>query len=127
MIELTVSRRGQIAIVSVLVLLCLSVFYRVSSCEFLHYDDPDYITENSYVQMGLTGQAIKWAFLTLHGPRTYWHPITWISHMVDFELFGADARAHHLINALLHLINSVLLFTFLSQLTKAALRSGVVA
>src|SRR5205809_1106150 len=79
-----------------LALLTLCVFWRVSFCGFVNYDDPDYVTANHFVQMGLRGESIKWAFQSLHGMRTYWHPLTWLSHMLDVELFGMRPQGHHL-------------------------------
>src|SRR6185436_3033533 len=79
------------------------------------------------VQPGLTWQGLKWAFGHLHGERTYWHPITWISHMADCQVFGLDPGWHHMMNVLLHAVNAVLLFIFFLSTTGNALRSWFVA
>jgi tetratricopeptide (TPR) repeat protein len=81
----------------------------------VNYDDQDYVTENSVVQKGLTWTGIKWAFTTGHASN--WHPITWLSHMVDCELFGLNPGAHHLVNVLFHTANVVLLLVLLLRLT----------
>src|SRR5437868_3427654 len=88
----------------VLFLLTILLFSRVRECEFINFDDPIYVTENPHVQAGLTAEGLKWAFGKIHGEETYWHPVTWISHMIDCELFGLDPEAHHIVNVLLHAI-----------------------
>ena len=110
-----------------LVMLTGAVFLRVGTCEFVNYDDPDYVTSNRYVQMGLTWESIRWAFVNLHGVRTYWHPLTWLSHMLDVQIFGLNARAHHLVNLLFHTGNVLLLFVLLRRLTGSLYRSALVA
>jgi tetratricopeptide (TPR) repeat protein len=111
----------------VLILLTIALFWRVNQHEFINYDDPDYVTNNSYVQRGLTKESIHWAFTKLHGENTYWHPITWLSHMLDCQLFGLSAQAHHLVNLFFHTANVVLLFSFLNLATRSAWRSLIVA
>ena len=78
--------------------------------EFVNYDDPDYVTSNYHVQQGLTAQGTAWAFRNLHGEKTYWHPLTWLSHMLDCQWFGMNPGAHHLVNVFWHTLNVVLLF-----------------
>src|SRR5436190_10809269 len=114
-------------VVLLLVVLTWGVFWRVSRCEFVNYDDPDYVTANPMVQHGLTWEGVKWAFGNLHGQATYWHPITWLSHMLDCQLFGLNPAAHHLMNLLFHSANVLLLFVLLQQLTGAFWRSAFVA
>ena len=75
---------------------------------FVNYDDPDYITTNPHVKAGLTWSGIVWAFQS--GEASNWHPLTWISHMVDCQLFGLNPAGHHLVNLLFHTANTVLLF-----------------
>jgi cytochrome c-type biogenesis protein CcmH/NrfG len=99
--------------------LTLLVFWRVQRCDFISYDDPDYVTENTHVQKGLTGETIWWAFTRLHGEHTYWHPLTWLSHALDCELFGLNPKAHHLMNLGWHAANTVLLFLVLLRLSGA--------
>jgi hypothetical protein len=110
-----------------LTVLTLLTFWRVSQHEFLNYDDPDYVTNNPHVQAGVTAEGVRWAFTKLHGEATYWHPITWLAHMLDCQLFGLNAGAHHLVNAVIHVINVLLLFLLLNRITGAFWGSVLVA
>jgi tetratricopeptide (TPR) repeat protein len=98
-----------------LALITLLAYLPASRDGFVNYDDQDYVTENSVVQKGLTWTGIKWAFTTSHASN--WHPITWLSHMADCELFGLNPGAHHLVNVLFHTANVVLLLVLLLRLT----------
>ncbi|MGD0206067.1 MAG: tetratricopeptide repeat protein [Verrucomicrobiota bacterium] len=98
-----------------LALITLLVYLPASRDGFVNYDDQDYVTENSTVQKGLTWPGIKWAFTTGHASN--WHPLTWLSHMADCELFALNPGAHHLVNVLFHTANVVLLFLLLLWLT----------
>jgi tetratricopeptide (TPR) repeat protein len=98
-----------------LALITLLAYLPASRDGFVNYDDQDYVTENSVVQKGLTWTGIKWAFTTGHASN--WHPITWLSHMADCELFGLNPGADHLVNVLFHTTNTVLLFLLLLRLT----------
>ena len=100
-----------------LALITLLVYLPVAHDGFVNYDDQDYVTENSVVQKGLTWTGIKWAFTTGHASN--WHPLTWLSHMADCELFALNPGAHHLANVLFHTANVVLLFLLLLRLTGA--------
>ncbi|MGA2241530.1 MAG: tetratricopeptide repeat protein [Verrucomicrobiota bacterium] len=108
-----------------LALVTLLVYLPVAHDGFLVYDDGEYITENPAVQNGLTWTAILWAFTTQHS--SYWHPLTWLSHMMDCELFGPNAGAHHVVNALFHAMNTALLFGLLFRLTGALWTGAFVA
>src|SRR4051794_6491382 len=110
-----------------LALLTLALFSRTRHFEFINYDDPAYVTENLHVQSGVTLEGLAWAFGQLHGEHTYWHPVTWVSHMVDCELFGLDPAAHHIVNVLLHTLATLLLFHLLRRMTGALRRSAMVA
>jgi tetratricopeptide (TPR) repeat protein len=98
-----------------LALITLLAYLPASRDGFVNYDDQDYVTENSVVQKGLTWTGIKWAFTTGHASN--WHPLTWLSHMADCELFGLNPGAHHLVNVLFHTANVVLLLVLLLRLT----------
>ena len=98
-----------------LALITLLAYLPASRDGFVNYDDQDYVTENSAVQKGLTWTGIKWAFTTGHACN--WHPLTWLSHMADCELFALNPGAHHLVNVLFHTANAVLLFALLLRLT----------
>jgi tetratricopeptide (TPR) repeat protein len=101
------------------------LYARVGHHPFLHFDDNRYVTENPFVQRGLSWANVAWAFSTLTASN--WHPLTWLSHMLDVQLFGLDAGAHHLVNVALHAANAVVLFLVLARMTLAPGRSAVVA
>ncbi len=107
-----------------LVAATLAVYMNVQSHEFV-YDDEMYITDNPQVQMGLTRENVLWAFTTTDVAN--WHPLTWLSHMADCELYGLNPRGHHLTNLLFHAANAVLLFLVLHRMTAALWRSAFVA
>ena len=114
-------------IAGVLVVLTLVVYAPVRNHEFIDYDDNCYVYKNELVQQGFTVAGLKFAFGQLHGRYTYWHPVTWVSHMLDCELFGTAAGPHHLVNVLFHLANVVLLFLWLHALTGRLWPSAAVA
>lgn len=103
----------------------LAVYSPVIHNGFLNYDDDTYITINPQVQAGLTGGTVKWAFTTYDAAN--YHPLTWLSHALDCELFGLDPAAHHEVSVLLHAANAVLLFLLLQSITGFAWRSLFVA
>src|ERR1051325_2680798 len=103
----------------------LIAYWPVLHFEFINMDDPMYVTENPHVQPGLTPAGLKWAFHATTGAN--WHPLTWISHMVDCQLYGPRAGGHHLTSVLLHLANSCLLFALLSRMTGKRAPSFVIA
>ena len=103
----------------------LLVFAPVRQNRFLNWDDQSYVTQNDYVQGGLTKAGIVWAFTSSHSAN--WHPLTWISHMVDVALFGMNPTGHHTTNLLLHAVNAALLFLLVHTLTGSVWRSALVA
>jgi tetratricopeptide (TPR) repeat protein len=109
----------------ILVLVTVSVYLPVREYGFLLYDDPNYVSENKIVQSGLTWAGIKWAFTTFHASN--WHPLTWLSHMLDCQLFGPSPGAHHLINVLFHAANAVVLLILLFRMTGAFAPAAFVA
>jgi tetratricopeptide (TPR) repeat protein len=110
-----------------LAVITLATFWPVVHHEFITYDDQDYITGNTHVRAGLTKEGFAWAFLTLRPARTYWHPLAWVSHMLDCQIFGLNAGAHHLVSLLFHTANVLLLFVLLNRMTTAFWRSAAVA
>ena len=109
-----------------LALLALSLYWPATSHEFTHFDDPAYYAENPHVQAGLGWDGIVWAFTTDTGYN--WHPVTWLSLMLDADLSdGPDAAMPHFTNVLFHALNSALLFLFLWHATGAKWRSALVA
>ncbi|MHC4559155.1 MAG: glycosyltransferase family 39 protein, partial [Planctomycetota bacterium] len=109
----------------VLSLTTLVVYWPVHNHKFVKYDDDKYITDNRDVQSGLSWQSVRWAFTTGHASN--WHPITWLSHMLDCQIFGLRVGAHHLINVLFHIVNMLLLFVILKRMTGALWPSAFVA
>ncbi len=110
-----------------LALLTLVIYLPVRNHEFIDYDDNAYVYENPLISQGFTAAGVRFAFLKLHGKETYWHPLTWLSHMLDCQLFGVNAGPQHLVNVLFHIANTVLLFLGLASLTGRLWRSAVVA
>ncbi|MEE9532432.1 MAG: tetratricopeptide repeat protein [Syntrophobacteria bacterium] len=117
--------RSEACIGLILITAVLLVYWQVGDHEFINYDDNAYITDNAQVQKGLTSKGIIWAFTTSHTGN--WHPLTWISHMLDCELYGLNPEGHHLTNVLFHMANAILLFVVLRWMTGAIWRSGLVA
>jgi Tfp pilus assembly protein PilF len=108
-----------------LALSTLAVYWHVHDYDFVNFDDPHYVSKNPKVQSGITLDSIKWAFTTGHAAN--WHPLTWLSHMLDCQLFGTNPGWHHLTNLLLHIANTLLLFAVLKRMTGTLWRSAFVA
>lgn len=108
-----------------LALFTLAVYSQVATHDFVLYDDPVYVRDNPTVLAGLTPANISWAFTTLS--MANWHPLTWLSYMMDIELFGPNPGAMLLENAALHATNSILLFLLLQRLTGAVWKSAATA
>ena len=109
----------------ILVVAVLAVYWPVHDYEFLKYDDDKYVTDNRNVKPGLSWQSVRWAFTTGHASN--WHPLTWLSHMLDCQLFELNAGAHHLTSLLFHTANTLLLFIVLTRMTGGLWASGFVA
>jgi Flp pilus assembly protein TadD len=116
---------GPLAICLLLVAMTLAVYWPAVHCDFLNIDDTFYFTANHHVQTGLKPANIVWAFTT--GYSSNWHPLTWLSLMLDAELFGKGPSGPHFTNLLLHLANTVLVFLLFRRLTAATWRSAFVA
>jgi tetratricopeptide (TPR) repeat protein len=112
-------------VIVLLVASVLAVYWQVTKHEFIIFDDNIYIYENKMVQSGLNWESMVWAFAT--GTLANWHPLTWLSIMVDYQLFGLNAGLHHLMGAILHAINTALLFVVFSKMTKSFWPSVFVA
>jgi Flp pilus assembly protein TadD len=111
--------------VLLLVLVTCAAYWQAGSHQFVNFDDAKYILENPSVRTGLTGEGFIWAFTATYASN--WHPLTWLSHMLDVQLFGLDPGPHHLVNVLFHAINTVLLFLLLLRMTGAYWQSVFVA
>ena len=112
--------------ISLLLILAIIIAYgQVKNFDFVGYDDQEYVTENIQVQKGLTVEGIIWAFTAFHSAN--WHPLTWLSHMLDCELYGLNPMGHHWTNLIIHMANTILLFLVLKLMTGAIWRSAFVA
>ena len=118
-------RHRNLLIVSLLVLATLTVYWDLQHHGFVNFDDGKYITDNAHVKEGLTWDGFCWAFTTTHA--NFWHPLTWLSHMLDCQLFGLNGGGHHLTSLFLHLANTVLLFVVLLRMTNGVWESAFVA
>ena len=110
---------------AVLTLVTITLYWPVTGYDFISFDDPDYVSANPRVQGGLTWESARWAMTTLD--IGLWHPLTWISHMLDCQWFGLRPGWHHLSSVLWHAANSVLLLLVLRGMTGALWRSAAVA
>ena len=110
------TKRYTYLIVIILVVVSLAAYGRILGNDFVNYDDNIYITENSHVRSGLNVETIKWAFTAVVSSN--WHPLTLISHALDWSLFKDHTGGHHLVNLLLHIFNVILLFLFFNKITK---------
>ncbi len=119
------SVRPEFAVCLLLLATTGTIFWKVIGYEFIVYDTHGYILGNSMVRQGLTWNGVAWAFSTFY--MSNWHPVTWISHMFDVQLFGLNAGGHHLVNLILHGANTLLLFTTLRMMTRALWASALVA
>ncbi len=119
------SGRDRILIAGGLVALTVAAFAGVWRFGFVNFDDPQYVSENPMVLAGLRWSGIVWAFTTGHAAN--WHPVTWLSHMLDVTIFGPAPGPAHAVNLVLHVANVLLLFEFLRRTTDALWRSAIVA
>ena len=100
-------------------------FWRVIQGDFIFGDDPLYVTENAHIMHGVTWEAVRWAFTNIYA--NFWHPLTMISLMLDFQLYGLNPHGFHLTNLLLHVASTLILFFVLHRMTKAPWKSAFVA
>jgi protein O-mannosyl-transferase len=108
-----------------LALVTAALYWPITRNGFINFDDDEYIVGNPHVTSGLSWTNVVWAFTT--GAAANWHPLTWISHMVDCDLFQLNPGGHHLMNLLIHVANTLLLFLLLNKMTGALWRSAFVA
>lgn len=117
--------RPDFLILVALAVITLGIYAQVIGHQFVTFDDDSYIKENLMVNRGVTLAGISWAFTTFYNAN--WHPLTWIAHMIDSQLFGLNAGGHLLVNALIHVANTLLVFWFLLRATDARWPSALVA
>ena len=103
----------------------VAVYWRVYNYDFVRYDDGKYVTANTNIQSGLNGKSFSWAFTT--GYFGNWNPLTWLSYMLDWQLFGSNPGGFHLTNLIFHIINTLLLFLVLKRMTGVLWQSAFVA
>jgi tetratricopeptide (TPR) repeat protein len=118
-------KKPSLVAVLLLVLLTLGTFWPVVRFDFVHWDDDTYVLNNTRVQAGITAGNVAWAFTTTY--FGYYYPLTWLSHMLDCQLYGLWAGGHHATSLAIHLANVLLLFAALAAMTGAVWRSTVVA
>jgi tetratricopeptide (TPR) repeat protein len=124
MLEFT-KRNVVVFVYSALILSTLLVFWQVRNFDFTGYDDNSYVYENQRVLNGLTCDSIIWAFTTCH--TGYWHPLTWLSFMLDCQIFGAKPGLIHIVNVAFHIVNTILLFAIFNRMTGRIWPSAFVA
>jgi len=110
----------------------LLAYWQVRDCEFVNYDDEQFVFENPHIRNGLTWDGIRWAFsgnFLIDGisQTAYWAPVTHLSHMCDFQLYGPDPAGHHLTSLWIHILNTLLLFLIFNSMTKDGWQSAMVA
>jgi tetratricopeptide (TPR) repeat protein len=118
-------KRNVILICTALAVITLAVYMQTCNHQFLSFDDEDYVTNNTHVSSGITGRNIMWAFTSVEAAN--WHPITWLSHMLDVELYGMNPQGHHLTSVIIHTVSSMFLLLFLFRYTGSLWKSSFVA
>jgi protein O-mannosyl-transferase len=119
------SRTRIIAVCSLLALCAAVPYLGIGSLGFTNFDDPGYVTENAHVKSGLTPESLSWAATSTE--QWNWHPLTWVSHMLDVQVYGMNALGHHSTSLILHLLSTLLLFGVLSSMTGAVWPSAATA
>jgi len=108
-----------------LIISTAAVYWQVRDFQFVNFDDDKYIYQNRHVQEGLTLESITWAFTTIHAKN--WHPLTWLSHMLDCKIYGNNPGGHHYTNLLFHIANTLLLFLVFRKMTGCLWQSAFIA
>ena len=117
--------RQKLIVYIFLTVVTLAVFWQVNQYDFVYFDDGVYVTNNSHIQSGITLDGIRWAFSTTYAE--FWHPLTWLSLMFDYQLHGLNAGGYHLTNLILHIMSALLLFWLFNRMTGAIWKSAFVA
>ena len=124
--KINISSKEQILIIYVvLAAVILAVFWQVNQFDFITLDDPVYVTLNRHIRSGITLDGFRWAFFTTYAE--FWHPLTWLSLMFDYQLYGLNAGGYHMTNLILHILSTLLLFWLFNRMTGAIWRSAFVA
>ena len=119
------SRKQKLIVYVVLTVVTLAVFWQVNHYGFINLDDPVYVMENIHIQSGITLDGFRWAFSSTYAE--FWHPLTWLSLMFDYQLYGLNAGGYHLTNLILHILSALLLFWLFNRMTGTIWRSAFVA
>ena len=119
------NKKYKYIIIAFLIVASFIAFGRIAGNGFVNYDDEGYITKNQHIQSGFNPETIKWVFTSV--VLSNWHPLTLLSHALDWQLFGADASGHHLVSLLWHIGSAIILFLFLSKTTGSLWPSAFVA
>ncbi|MBN1788373.1 MAG: tetratricopeptide repeat protein [Sedimentisphaerales bacterium] len=118
-------KRRTFLICLALTVITAAVYYQVYTFEFIDYDDSGYVLENENIHNGITPETVKWALTAQY--FSYWHPLTWLSHALDWQLYGSNPAGHHITSLIFHLANTLLFFLVLKQMTAALWPSAFVA
>ena len=125
--KINITPKEQILIICILLAaVTLAVYWQVRHFDFVNFDDLNYITKNTHVQSGLTLEGIRWAFSTTSADYL-WHPLIWLSLMLDYQLYGLHPSAYHMTNLILHILTTLLLFSLFHRMTGALWKSAFVA
>lgn len=117
--------RRELLVYVFIVVAVFAAYWQLPKNDFISFDDDIYVTHNPHIKEGFTFKSIKWAFTTFHAFN--WHPVTWLSHMMDYKLFGKNASMHHFMNLFYHILNSILVFVIFRAVTKDIWPSAIVA
>ncbi|HUN53846.1 MAG TPA: tetratricopeptide repeat protein [Smithella sp.] len=120
------SDRQKLIVYLSLTVITFAVFWQVNLYDFINFDDPLYVTDNSHIQSGITLSGICWAFATTYAD-SLWHPLIWLSLMLDHQLFGLNAGGYHITNLILHILSTLLLFWLFCRMTGTIWKSAFVA
>jgi tetratricopeptide (TPR) repeat protein len=108
-----------------LVVSILCVYWQVRNFSFVNFDDRQYVTGNYHIQAGFTLESIRWSFTATQASN--WHPLTWLSHMLDYQIYGMNPGHHHMTNVLLHILNTLLLFFIFKRISGSRWKSAFIA
>ena len=120
-----IPKRQKLIVYIVLTFITLAVYWQVNQSDFINLEDNIYVTENSHIHSGITPEGIRWAFSTTYAE--FWHPLTWLSLILDFQFYGLNAGGYHVTNLVLHILTTLLLFWLFNRMTKQTWTSAFVA
>ena len=119
------NKEQKLIIYTILIMLTLAVFWQVLYFDFVSLDDPTYVIKNSHIKSGISLEGIRWAFSTTYAE--FWHPLTWLSLMLDYQLYGLNPGGYHITNLILHILSMLLLFWLFCRMTGSIWKSAFVA